>query len=308
MTGVFDVGDGLVTGDLDGPVVWRANGSSFHLERLPVADPGLSRVDPSLATASGSTIVLAGGGETALCAHPFGAAAWAFDGGWRAKPFDLVDCSRIATTLVSGRPGDVWASTFTTGEIYGVWQTSDGIHWSNRTPAGAVDAQLTSVAYGAGRYLVGGRSGTEGVVWSSLDGVDWQTGLLSADRSDLPSVAALPGVALAIAPRSDGTTGIWTSRDGTSWLALDPRLVPSGEIDSVEAIGGAFVLIGRAGGVPSLWTSATGLAWRPVALPGPADATVHAVGVFGDRLAVIATVDNGSTSHDAAWLRSWPIP
>ncbi len=315
ITALADIGSGLLLGTADRlsgsgegvAVAWRAFGDRFAIERLAAPAPRFARILPTVAAAAGPLTVIGGSGETGLCAHPFGGGNWVSDGsGWRAKPFEPEDCTRIPGPLAAGPAGILDVSS-ATGEVYGAWLSGDGLRWTDVTPRDAGAAQLWGAVFGGGRYLISGRDGSHGVLWSSPDARSW-TRELERTGVDLGVPVAAGGTVLVTATTAGGPPVILRWDAGSGWGPVPADTLPAGAIDSLQRAGDVAALVGTSNGIPAAWLSSDGAAWLRLALPDEGAATIGLIGRIGERLVVVQDIDTPAGSTQLVLVRGWPLP
>ncbi len=207
----------------------------------------------------------------------------------------------------------------------GIWSSADGFTWAK-----AHCAILRSVAYGDGRFVAAGRSGsiltsTDAVVWSSsysgtsrqlngvaygggvfvavgdsgvllysLDGVTWSP--ISGFADGLDVVTYAEGTWLALGGSSTGSPVALVSNDGASWqkLTRNGDAHPNGLCYGQ----GKFIMTGSSG----LFNSTDGTNW----LPAYSEPSTPLYGVTQTADGFLAVGDSGViiTSPDAlTWVR-----
>ena len=283
----------------------------FAIDHLGSPAPRFTRISPTVAAAAGPLTVIGGSGETDLCAHPFGGGDWVSDGsGWRAKPFEPEDCTRIPGPLAAG-PAGILDVTSATGEVYGAWLSGDGLRWTDVTPRDAAAAQLWGAAFGGGRYLISGRDGSDGVLWSSPDARSW-TRELERAGVDLGVPVAAGGTVLVTATVGGGAPVILRWDAASGWSPLPAGALPptrsAGAFGSMQRAGGAVALAGTANGSPAAWLSSDGAAWLRLALPDEGAASIGLIGRIGERLVVVQDIDTPAGSTQLVLVRGWPLP
>jgi hypothetical protein len=130
--------------------------------------------------------------------------------------------------------------------------SSDGLNWSSRTMrlAGTTTTAATSVAYGAGRYVIS----YDGGIFYSSDLITF-TQATSAGTGQFNKVIYAGGQFVAVA--FGGT--IVTSSDGITWTSQSS---PSSQFFDIIYANGIYVAYGNFGGSTNLITSTDGVSWN----------------------------------------------
>ena len=160
----------------------------------------------------------------------------------------------------------------------GILTSTDGLNWTTRIFG---STQLTSLAYGNGRWIGVGWSGK---AITSTDGVAW-TNEPAFTTASLLSVAFVGGHWVASSYNGVG----FVSDDGLAWRQLSFGIQST--INAVTAWSGQFVAVGSTSAV---LTSADGAAWTPV--KRASWITLQAVAASSDRLVVAgvgANIESG---------------
>ena len=196
-----------------------------------------------------------------------------------------------------------------------VWQSTDGVAWTQVTAAAPFSPRYEHVAFVANNklWVFGGQGHTAGVdgapsadAWSTTDGVTWtleQTSALA--RSYVSSVVqeTVPSRATLIGGIQLGySNNVWQTTNGTDWVEQSTRAqFSSGMHYGVEFNGQVWVVGGSAidgtvnGFVSNaIWRSSDGLNWSRVIASGTifSPRTGHTVTAFNNQLWVIGGFDN----------------
>lgn len=122
-----------------------------------------------------------------------------------------------------------------------VWSSTDGITWTQRTPAAS--NSWYSVAYGNGLFVVVGITGTGNRVMTSPDGITW-TSRTSAADNEWYDVVFGNGLFVAVAQSGTGNR-VMTSTDGITWKSLNAAA--ENEWRGVGFGNGRFVAVAQSG-------------------------------------------------------------
>ena len=181
--------------------------------------------------------------------------------------------------------------------------SSDGVSWSQRLSGGQ---WLSSVAYGAGKFVAVGYGGT---LLTSTDSITW-TPQTSGTTKDLSAVVFGNGLFFV----STGTTTSLSSQDGVNW---SPHTDPTYSLSNPIFSASSFYAVGRARNQVTfqyesrILSSTDGTAWTSRTLP-TADylyGFTFSAGVFvatDDSNSLLTAADGGAwtTSTPFAWTAS----
>jgi hypothetical protein len=217
-----------------------------------------------------------------------------------------------------------------------VWHSSDGINWSQVTPAGTIFSPRTGHAVvtfnnklwviGGGDNVMaaGGASTRLNDVWCSSDGVSWTQqnpagGNIFSPRMGHAAVVyagklwVIGGDVATGTPNDTVVNDVWYTTDGTTWVnATANAAFPAREGHGVTVFNNAMWLTaGDDGqtGMADVWKSTDGVTWTqqlPVGTSFPAR-TLHAAAVLNGRLYLVsgaATTAWGATDYNDVWSSS----
>jgi hypothetical protein len=135
-----------------------------------------------------------------------------------------------------------------------VFVSDDGVHWSEHSVSLAPAAFYRSLAFGDGRFVLGGaRGGLEGIIATSSDAAEWQTEAAPSD--DVSAVAFVNGQFFALSNRMS----ISRSSDGAHWVESATQTI---QLQAIAYGNGTYVAVGSG----PIEVSRDGAQWSPVAL------------------------------------------
>jgi N-acetylneuraminic acid mutarotase len=199
-----------------------------------------------------------------------------------------------------------------------VWQSTDGIAWTQVTSAAPFSPRYEHTAFVANNklWVLGGEGNTAGVVgapsadaWSTTDGATWTLEHASGlARSYLSSVVqeTAPGRVTLIGGIQLGySNNVWQTTNGTDWAEQSTHAqfssgMPAGvEFSGQLWIVGGSAIDGTVNGMVSnaIWRSSDGLNWSRVTTSGTifSPRAGHSVTAFNNQLWVIGGYDNPPT-------------
>ncbi len=196
--------------------------------------------------------------------------------------------------------------SFTSEQTFAVVMTSpDGIHWTEQAHP-ATMTSLSSIAFGAGRFVAVGQRGLGNAMLTSTNGVNWTVRNTSGANehgrltNDWQAVTFGYGKFVATGFNYDYESGghapISTSPDGITWYRRDSHSSPYTGMSSVIYGDGKFVAVGS-----EVLTSLDGVSWTRAAERASFDDSV----AFGKNLfvtvgATIRTSPDGMTWTEQA--------
>ncbi len=155
-----------------------------------------------------------------------------------------------------------------------VFQSGDGITWTERAVLPSDAATVTSVASSGGQIVAVGWTGNASnsipMAWTSSDLTTWQATVLPApDGTDAFGVAAGPAGFLAWGYATTGTE-FWISTDGATWRSVATSGLPAdGAIDALYGVSDGWVIRGPLSDRAAVWHSPDGRVWTQT-YTGPA--------------------------------------
>ena len=176
------------------------------------------------------------------------------------------------------------------GDSGAIWTSSDGETWSDKSRAGADHSTMfTSVAFGDGRFVVGGRASTGqlgGVsIFTSADGgEDWSDESVNQSSSWLtplyPMSLCYGGGRFLAGGSSNGV--LKSSADGRFWATVTlPDEAKSYRITVITYAGDRFVALGTSSTSNIVLSSANGVDdWRVMQAPARAKSATYAKGFY----------------------------
>ena len=193
-----------------------------------------------------------------------------------------------------------------------VWQSSDGVNWTQVTASAAFSPRYQHSAYVANGklWVLGGRAATGGVAgnyvgdaWSTTNGITWtpENANLLASGFFMPTVQETGKVTLIGGLQSGFTNNTWQTTDGANWSELTtnapftPRHTAGTEFKGQMWIIGGQTIAGTNGKnlTNDIWRSADGVTWTRVVPTGtifsPRDR--HTIVAFNNKLWVIGGWD-----------------
>ena len=169
-----------------------------------------------------------------------------------------------------------------------IWSSSDGITWTQHTPAGGTVFSPReghdATVFGGKLWVIGGTgaSGDLNDVWSSIDGTTWVNSTANAAfsaRSAHRVIIFNNAMWLIAGGTATGLSDVWTSTDGVSWTQAQPigQSFPARTWHSVQVVNGRMYVIAGVGGTNydtgvrynDVWSSADGVNWRQDAAAAP---------------------------------------
>jgi hypothetical protein len=169
-----------------------------------------------------------------------------------------------------------------------VYQSSDGIGWTQRGSLPNDTATVFAVAESGGNIvaagLMGEASNMRATAWSTTDLKTWHTIELptpgQADNySDVFGVAAGPAGFL-VWGEAGPARRFWSSTDGLSWSSIIPSGLPADGVPSaVSGVSGGWIIQGELPDRAAVWHSSDGATWtRSWTGPGPSGMEFYAMG------------------------------
>ncbi len=179
---------------------------------------------------------------------------------------------------VSHRSGGAILAAFTTPLVTRVYQSSDGVNWTEQARLPSDAASVRAVAESGGRIVAVGWTG------------------------ELP----------------DATAVAWTTTDLLTWhatrLPVPPQSDTYSEVFGVAAGPAGFLAYGNAGTSSEFWMSADGLSWTILTTSGlPVEPPVQALYGLPDSWMIMGSLSDRSatwqSNHDGtAWKQTWSGP
>lgn len=329
----FEVGEVMLASSAPTTGTWLETGKYYSKAAYPdlatelgnVADFGAFATVPqaqlpkpfSIVASNSGPYACATDGATSIVVGSNGAIRKTTDGiNWQGAP------STTTTNLTYVKYLNNYFVALTS---FGVVYSSNADDWV-ATPSITPSTSLTSVAYGAGIYVVVGSSGR---IFTSPNLSDWQLATSTNGTSTLNRVVYANGLFVAVGysgacyTSPDGVT--WTSRSagaatfldmiyanglfvavgqGTCYTSLDgvtwtSRSVGAGQFQQIYYGNGLFLAVGESA---SCFISSDGITWTnyPTGLPGYNNSVVW----NGTNFVVVAGNGNYATSTDAiTWTR-----
>ncbi|HEY5487650.1 MAG TPA: hypothetical protein VIK06_08390 [Candidatus Limnocylindrales bacterium] len=169
-----------------------------------------------------------------------------------------------------------------------VYQSRDGINWTQQASLPTNTATVTAAAETGGRIVAVGTTGVwshqTAMAWTTTDLLTWHaTGLPAPDNTDSYSnaLAVAGGPAGFLACGSAGSSDqFWTSSDGLSWTPLVPSGVPGfAWDDGLYGVSSGWIIRGFLSDREAAWHSADGAHWTQVWTgPAPQGLEYYALG------------------------------
>jgi hypothetical protein len=190
--------------------------------------------------------------------------------------------------IATGRSMDL---TPETKRDVGIWMSTNGLEWSNRSKGadelndlkeGDQPIGWAAASSGSHTIVVGGVSrGTRqiGAVWTSAThGVAWQPienlpGTRDGVNSLIEDVVFHEGRFIAtgvIQEDERSLPALWISRDGIEWALRNPNVVGrgfEGSFSQIEIANDRLIVTGEVDDELHLWESTDGSSWRAIPLP-----------------------------------------
>jgi hypothetical protein len=168
-----------------------------------------------------------------------------------------------------------------------IWSSSDGVIWTQHTPAGAVFSPRAghgATVFGGKLWVIGGGGASANLndVWSSVDGTTWVSTTANAAISARAAhrvVTFNNAMWLIAGGMVTGLSDVWSSTDGATWVQAQPigQTFPARTWHSVQVANGRMYVISGVRdtnydtGVRynDVWSSADGVNWRQDAAAAP---------------------------------------
>lgn len=209
-------------------------------------------------------------------------------------PFGGVGYWQTRTTPTTGYEDVVFANgLFVAVGVNVAMSSADGITWTSRTPATALDWE--GIAYGNGIFVAVAVTGTGNRVMTSPDGITWTSRTSAADNT-WRSVTYGAGLFVAVADSGSGNR-VMTSPNGITWTSRVSAA--DSNWSAVIYAGNQFVAIATAlaGTANTVMTSPDGITWT-----GHASAanSIWRGLAYGNGLYVAVGISNGTGTTNGA--------
>ncbi|PTY35799.1 hypothetical protein BGP77_00255 [Saccharospirillum sp. MSK14-1] len=298
--------------------IWRSTDGRTWQQQTPKGDLISAREDHQVVVFKNALWLVGGNGENDIWTSSDGVTWEDKTPENNALPIPFLGGYQVAV-YNDGHGEQLWATSEGYGNA-GVWSSSDGAVWTQKTPQAAFSSLFhhQMLVFDAGRgdelWLVGG--GTTGelqddYVWSSSNGIDWQHNTLKAGFSGRGGYQVVAyddgqGEQLWVIGGYDGDrrNDVWSSSDGLNWTLktvsadFSPRqnhqvvVFDDGSGDRLWVIGGHT----SSDYANDVWSSRDGIDWQ--AHPQPAGEErfsarrEHQVVVFDEAIWVIGGRDS----------------
>jgi hypothetical protein len=286
--------------------VHSADGVAWTVEEIT----GRTGMSPRFVASWADRLLVAGGGQSARCAHPGGEMdPWVRTAGgtWTEAPFDRVLCAGgPVMPIIHGQRA--WLIGAGVADVPFLMDSPDGLTWTDHHER-------------LGDVFVDGAMSASGSIWVVARAPDGSTVILrstdGARFTESPLVApsgkavdVIAAVALrdrAVLLVTDGlATSTFTSDGSGGWLEAEASGLPQVDLVSVQVVADHLVALGSSDTKPQpAWSSADGSSWTAIELPGEVarGATIGGMAVANGIAVLTGQVEapDGSVVVGAIW-------